>query len=211
MFRLKKLILLATCFMLTATSVAYAANYDSIVEEISGPATNEVVDNTVTTITEKPVLQWVATNTVGTVLKEEQIQTAEAALAKAKAEAEAKKKAEEEARRKAEEEARRKAEEAAKGTYLGEFKLTFYTPDPSENGGYSVTATGKSLSANVWKAVAVDPSVIPLGSTVYIEGFGTFTAEDVGGAINGNRIDVLVGSYAEADALGIQWAKVYVK
>ena len=204
MFRLKKLILLATCFMLTATSVAYAANYDGIVEEISGPATNEVVDNTVTTITEKPVLQWVATNTVGTVLKEEQIQTAEAALAKAR-------KAAEEARRKAEEEARRKAEEAAKGTYLGEFKLTFYTPDPSENGGYSVTATGKSLSANVWKAVAVDPSVIPLGSTVYIEGFGTFTAEDVGGAINGNRIDVLVGSYAEADALGIQWAKVYVK
>ena len=204
MFRLKKLILLATCFMLTATSVAYAANYDGIVEEISGPATNEVVDNTVTTITEKPVLQWVATNTVGTVLKEEQIQTAEAALEKAR-------KAAEEARRKAEEEARRKAEEAAKGTYLGEFKLTFYTPDPSENGGYSVTATGKSLSANVWKAVAVDPSVIPLGSTVYIEGFGTFTAEDVGGAINGNRIDVLVGSYAEADALGIQWAKVYVK
>ena len=204
MFRLKKLILLATCFMLTATSVAYAANYDSIVEEISGPATNEVVDNTVTTITEKPVLQWVATNTVGTVLKEEQVQTAEAALEKAR-------KAAEEARRKAEEEARRKAEEAAKGTYLGEFKLTFYTPDPSENGGYTVTATGKSLSANVWKAVAVDPSVIPLGSTVYIEGFGTFTAEDVGGAINGNRIDVLVGSYAEADALGIQWAKVYVK
>lgn len=204
MFRLKKLILLATCFMLTATSVAYAANYDGIVEEISGPATNEVVDNTVTTITEKPVLQWVATNTVGTVLKEEQVQTAEAALEKAR-------KAAEEARRKAEEEARRKAEEAAKGTYLGEFKLTFYTPDPSENGGYTVTATGKSLSANVWKAVAVDPSVIPLGSTVYIEGFGTFTAEDVGGAINGNRIDVLVGSYAEADALGIQWAKVYVK
>ena len=204
MFRLKKLILLATCFMLTATSVAYAANYDGIVEEISGPATNEVVDNTVTTITEKPVLQWVATNTVGTVLKEEQVQTAEAALEKAR-------KAAEEARRKAEEEARRKAEEAAKGTYLGEFKLTFYTPDPSENGGYTVTATGKSLSANVWKAVAVDPSVIPLGSTVYIEGFGTFTAEDVGGVINGNRIDVLVGSYAEADALGIQWAKVYVK
>lgn len=204
MFRLKKLILLATCFMLTATSVAYAANYDGIVEEISGPATNEVVDNTVTTITEKPVLQWVATNTVGTVLKEEQVQTAEAALEKAR-------KAAEEARRKAEEEARRKAEEAAKGTYLGEFKLTFYTPDPSENGGYTVTATGKSLSANVWKAVAVDTSVIPLGSTVYIEGFGTFTAEDVGGAINGNRIDVLVGSHAEADALGVQWAKVYVK
>ena len=52
-----------------------------------------------------------------------------------------------------EEEARRKAEEAAKGTYIGDFKITFYTPDPGENGGYTTTATGKSLVANVWRNV----------------------------------------------------------
>lgn len=141
--------------------------------------------------------------------------------ARKKAEEEAKKKAAEEAARKAAEEAaeakrqaeeaaRKKAEEASKGRCIGDFKLTFYTPDPSENGGYGVTATGKSLSANVWKAIAVDPSVIPLGSTVYIEGLGTFTAEDTGGAIKGNRIDVLV-NYGEADSMGVRYAKVYVK
>lgn len=141
--------------------------------------------------------------------------------ARKKAEEEAKKKAAEEAARKAAEEAaeakrqaeeaaRKKAEEASKGRCIGDFKLTFYTPDPSENGGYGVTATGKSLSANVWKAIAVDPSVIPLGSTVYIEGLGTFTAEDTGGAIQGNRIDVLV-NYGEADSMGVRYAKVYVK
>lgn len=116
----------------------------------------------------------------------------------------------EEEERKRQEEERRKAEEASKGKSLGQFKLTFYTPDPAENGGYGVTATGKSLSENVWKAIAVDPRVIPLGSTVYIEGFGTFTAEDTGGAIKGNRIDVLV-NYGEANALGIQYANVYIK
>lgn len=131
--------------------------------------------------------------------------------ARKQAEEEAKKKAAEEAARKAAEEAaRKKAEEASKGRCIGDFKLTFYTPDPSENGGYGVTATGKSLSANVWKAIAVDPSVIPLGSTVYIEGLGTFTAEDTGGAIKGNRIDVLV-NYGEADSMGVRYAKVYVK
>lgn len=141
--------------------------------------------------------------------------------ARKKAEEEAKKKAAEEAARKvaeeaaeakrqAEEAARKKAEEASKGRCIGDFKLTFYTPDPSENGGYGVTATGKSLSANVWKAIAVDPSVIPLGSTVYIEGLGTFTAEDTGGAIQGNRIDVLV-NYGEANSMGVRYAKVYVK
>ena len=210
MYILKKLALATTCMALTLTTVAYAANYENIVEGVSGPATNETVD---VEVTAEPIyLQRVVNeNPVGAVLKEEDIQTAKAALEKAKAEEAARKKAEEEARRKAEEEARRKAEEAAKGTYLGEFKLTFYTPDPGENGGYSVTATGKSLAANVWKAIAVDPRVIPLGSTVYIEGFGTFTAEDTGGAIKGSKIDILVNNASEADALGVQYAKVYVK
>ena len=59
--------------------------------------------------------------------------------------------------------------------------------------------------------VAVDPGVVPLGSTVYLEGLGTFTAEDIGGAINGNHIDVLV-NYGEADPLGVRRnVKVYMK
>jgi len=49
-----------------------------------------------------------------------------------------------------------------------------------------------------WGTVAVDPNVIPLGSTVYIQGLGVFHAEDTGGAVVGNHIDVYVDSVAEA-------------
>ena len=51
------------------------------------------------------------------------------------------------------------------------------------------TANGTDLIANP-NVVAVDPSVIPLGSTVTVEGYGTFIAADTGGAIIGNRIDI---------------------
>ena len=105
----------------------------------------------------------------------------------------------------------RARKEAEKGTLLGQFKITFYSPDPGENGGSTKTATGELLTNNVWQAVAVDPRVIPLGSTVYIEGLGTFVAKDTGGAIKGNKLDVLVGSVSEAYDLGVQWRNVYVK
>lgn len=200
---LQKLLLGTFCVVMTFGSVAYAASYtgyEAIVEGVSGPATNDTIE---AEIGSKFYLTPVALGTVTNVLTEEEVRDAEAALEKARAEAEAK--------RKAEEEARRKAEEAAKGTYIGDFLITFYTPDPGENGGYTTTYTEKSLEENVWKVIAVDPSVIPLGSTVYIEGLGTFTAEDIGGAINGNHIDVLV-DYGEAEPLGVRRdVKVYVK
>jgi 3D (Asp-Asp-Asp) domain-containing protein len=49
-----------------------------------------------------------------------------------------------------------------------------------------------------WGTVAVDPNVIPLGSTVYVQGLGVFKAEDTGGYIVGDRVDVFVGTAAEA-------------
>jgi 3D (Asp-Asp-Asp) domain-containing protein len=49
-----------------------------------------------------------------------------------------------------------------------------------------------------WGTVAVDPQVIPLGSTVYIQGLGVFKAEDTGGAIVGHSVDVFVATAAEA-------------
>ncbi len=56
-----------------------------------------------------------------------------------------------------------------------------------------VTATGVDLRSNPnQKVIAVDPSVIPLGSKVYVEGYGVATAADTGGAIKGNRIDVFI-------------------
>lgn len=62
-----------------------------------------------------------------------------------------------------------------------------------------ITATGIDVRNNPnMKVIAVDPSVIPLGSRVWVEGYGEAVAGDTGGAIKGNRIDVLLPSEAYA-------------
>ncbi|MED0967724.1 cell wall-binding protein EntA [Bacillus paramycoides] len=92
---------------------------------------------------------------------------------------------------------------------------TAYTAHPSENGGtYGgrvLTAMGHDLTANPnMKMIAVDPKVIPLGSKVWVEGYGEAIAGDTGGAIKGNRIDVLVGSDAAANKWGRKSIKVKI-
>ncbi|BFT66395.1 3D domain-containing protein [Parvimonas parva] len=84
---------------------------------------------------------------------------------------------------------------------------TSYTDDPAENGGYSTTRMGTPLRYGV---VAVDPSVIPLGTKLYVEGYGYAVAEDTGGAIKGNRIDVCYTDKAKAHAFGRRNVKVYI-
>lgn len=59
------------------------------------------------------------------------------------------------------------------------------------------------------QTIAVDPSIIPYGSKVIIGGH-VFTAEDCGGAIKGNHIDIYVNSHEEALALGSSNAAVYL-
>ena len=184
------------------------------------------------------VLSSSLNSSVGTVLTSDQISTAEQALAKAKAEAEAKAKAEAEAKAKAEAEAAQKTEAAnayndlltapvygktvgystsllasdaikRNATALGNFKLSFYCPCAACNGtASSLTASGTTLTEG--RTIAVDSSVIPLGSRVYIDGYGVFIAEDTGGAIRNNKIDVLVSSHSRAYELGIQYADVYL-
>ncbi|MFD1864807.1 3D domain-containing protein [Planococcus chinensis] len=66
------------------------------------------------------------------------------------------------------------------------------------------TATGQNLRANPnQKVIAVDPRVIPLGSKVWVEGYGTAIAGDTGGAIKGNKIDVFIPSQSAA----LQWGR----
>ena len=78
---------------------------------------------------------------------------------------------------------------------------TAYTADCSGCSG--VTSTGINLKNNRnQKVIAVDPSVIPLGSRVQVEGYGTAIAGDTGGAIQGNRIDVHVPTKADANRWG---------
>lgn len=57
---------------------------------------------------------------------------------------------------------------------------------------------------------AVDPSVIPLRSRLYVEGYGYAIAADTGGAIKGNRIDLCFATHSEALAYGIKNVKVYI-
>jgi len=52
--------------------------------------------------------------------------------------------------------------------------------------------------------IAVDPSVIPIGSRVYIEGLGYFVAQDTGSAIKGKRIDVFMNDLEEALQFGVK-------
>ncbi|MDO4173371.1 MAG: SH3 domain-containing protein [Eubacteriales bacterium] len=86
-------------------------------------------------------------------------------------------------------------------TYMGNYKLTFYAGDGK-------TASGRSPRVN--HTIAADTSVLPMYSTVYIEGWGTYTVEDRGGAIKGNRIDIFVESNAVANKYGVKYANVYL-
>ena len=74
-----------------------------------------------------------------------------------------------------------------------------------------VTSTGIDLRANPnRKVIAVDPDVIPLGSEVYVEGYGKAIAGDIGGAIQGNRIDVFIPNQSDALAFGHKNVEVTV-
>ncbi|MDW0111366.1 ubiquitin-like domain-containing protein [Sporosarcina aquimarina] len=74
-----------------------------------------------------------------------------------------------------------------------------------------ITATGINLNANPnLKVIAVDPGVIPLGSKVWVEGYGYAVAGDTGGAIKGNRIDLHVPNDAAARKFGRRSVKVKV-
>ena len=97
----------------------------------------------------------------------------------------------------------------ANATALGNYKLSFYDPCVECNGNnLALTATGTTLTEG--RTIAVDPSVIPLGSRVFIEGYGVFIAEDTGGAIKGNKIDIAVSTHERANELGVQYANVYL-
>ncbi|MBG9541951.1 peptidoglycan-binding protein [Cytobacillus firmus] len=97
-------------------------------------------------------------------------------------------------------------EPAAKEGKVLTVTATAYTA--SCEGCIGITKTGVNLIDNPdEKVIAVDPDVIPLGSKVFVEGYGYATAEDIGGGINGHEIDVFIPG--EQDAL--QWGRKDVK
>nr|WP_213424307.1 G5 and 3D domain-containing protein [Bhargavaea massiliensis] len=92
-----------------------------------------------------------------------------------------------------------------------EFYVTATAYTASCNGCSGITATGINLKANPGaKVIAVDPSVIPLGSKVWVEGYGTAIAGDTGGAIKGNKIDIFVPTKDQAYSFGRKKVKIKI-
>ena len=58
--------------------------------------------------------------------------------------------------------------------------------------------------------VATDPRIIPMGTRLYIEGYGYAIADDTGGAIRGHKIDLAVDTLAEAYQIGRRQMTVYI-
>ena len=86
---------------------------------------------------------------------------------------------------------------------------TAYTPYCAGCSG--VTATGINVKANPnMKVIAVDPRIIPLGSKVWVEGYGTAIAGDTGGAIKGHKIDLLMPNNSQAKSWGVRTVTIKV-
>lgn len=101
---------------------------------------------------------------------------------------------------------------------LGEFKLTHYCPcekccgKTPDHPAYGITSSG--TVATEGRTIAVDPSVIPYGTEViivYEDGTtATYIAEDCGGSIKNNRIDIYMDSHQAALEAGVKMAEVYI-
>lgn len=104
---------------------------------------------------------------------------------------------------------------------LGMFKLSAYCPcvkcceiwsaeHPSRVGTDYVQKTKSGTIPEANRTIGVDPKVIPLGTSVYING-NEYIAEDIGGGVNGNHIDVYHATHKEALVFGLQEAEVFIK
>ncbi len=92
-----------------------------------------------------------------------------------------------------------------------EFYVTATAYTPNCNGCSGVSASGINLNSNSnLKVIAVDPSVIPLGTKVWVEGYGNAIAGDTGGAIKGKKIDVLVQTKQQANNWGRKKVRIKI-
>lgn len=89
------------------------------------------------------------------------------------------------------------------------YTITAYCPCIECSEGYGKnTATGKVATEG--RTVAVDPKKIPYGTKLEIEGVGVRVAEDCGGGIKGNKIDLYFDTHQEVLSFGRQTKKVTI-
>lgn len=101
-------------------------------------------------------------------------------------------------------------EEAPELANLGEFKITHYCACAKCCGEWADGITFTGTTATAGRTIAVDPNVIPLGSVVVVDGV-EYVAEDIGGAIKGNRIDIFMDSHDAALTGGVKTAEVFME
>lgn len=104
---------------------------------------------------------------------------------------------------------------------LGEFRLTAYcsceiccgywaTIRPKDENGNPIVYTASGTIAEQGRTVAVDPAVIPYGTEIIINGH-SYVAEDCGGAINGNDVDIYFADHEAAREFAVQYAEVFTR
>lgn len=104
-----------------------------------------------------------------------------------------------------------KSEQPVTSDSVGVMKMEATAYTAYCNGCSGATSTGIDLRTNPnQKVIAVDPNIIPLGSRVYVEGYGTAIAGDTGGAIKGNKIDVFIPNLSDALKFGRRTVEVRV-
>ena len=107
--------------------------------------------------------------------------------------------------------AKKKSSSKSKSKYksLGTFKITGYCSCAACCGKTTgITASGTRATAG--RTIAADTSRFPFGTKLKFNG-NTYTVEDRGGAIRGNRIDLYFSSHSEALAWGVRYMEVLVK
>jgi len=97
-----------------------------------------------------------------------------------------------------------------KGQFMRFFrmKVTAYTPINTRMEGGRYTSTLRDGRAE--HGVAVDPDLIPLGSHLWIPGYGHAIADDIGGAIQGHHVDLRMQRYGNMGVWGVRPVRVYV-
>jgi len=89
-------------------------------------------------------------------------------------------------------------------------KTTAYSSSGGTNNAYTASGRKAVRNPNGYSTVAVDPSVIPLGTRLYIEGYGNAIAADTGSAIRGIFIDLYFNTNNEACSWGVRYLTVHI-
>ena len=179
-------------------------------EEVTVAAEETLVEDTIVEdgYLIEEIAEWELEDSSEYVAEEEAARLAAEEAARLAAEEEAARLAAEEeaARLAAEEEAANSTDPTVYGTAIT-VEATAYSRNEAGLGNFTADGTDLRNESNV---IAVDPSVIPLGTTVYIPGWGYYRAADTGGAIVGNKIDVHFENVADTYQFGRQSITIYI-